>query len=97
MPDFILLMHDDTQEPVRPDLWPPYFAKLREAGVLQGGSAIGRGETVRKDGKSKPPTDHLSGYIRLSAENLAEAKALIHGNPVLECGGTVEICALPRD
>jgi hypothetical protein len=38
----------------------------------------------------------LSGYIRISAGDLDEARGLLAGNPVFEAGGTVEIRELPR-
>jgi hypothetical protein len=95
MNDFVLLMHDDCTAPVPDELWSSYFIKLRSLGVFEGGSAIGAGEVFRKDGAPGPPSDHLSGYIRVRAATLADAKALLVGNPVFEHGGSVEIRALP--
>jgi hypothetical protein len=37
-----------------------------------------------------------ANYIRIEAANLAEAEALLDGNPVYEAGGTVEIRRLPQ-
>ena len=70
--------------------------KLKQTGCFQGGSAIGEGVCVRKSGVPAPVTEHLSGYIRVSAENLHQAKSLLIGNPHFEAGGTVEIRELPR-
>ena len=94
MPDYILLMHDDSvaDEPS----WEPYLRTLRERGALQGGSAIGTGVCARKAGAAPAITAHLSGFIRVTAESLAAAKSLLAGNPVYEAGGTVEIRELPR-
>jgi hypothetical protein len=95
--EYILFMHDDApQGGDRSQAWAAYFAKLRQAGAFQGGSAIGDGVCVAK---SKPPgiTQHLSGYIRIRAVDLAQARDLVAGNPVFEAGGTVEIRELPRD
>jgi hypothetical protein len=97
MKDFILFMHANAGVEAAPDKWPSYFAKLRSVGAFEGGSAIGGGETLRKDGTVAPTTDHLAGFILLQAESLTEAKALIAGNPVFESGGSVEIRELPRD
>ena len=41
-------------------------------------------------------TAHLTGYIRVRAESLDQAKSLLAGNPLFEAGGTVEIRELPR-
>ncbi|MFM9862795.1 MAG: hypothetical protein ACKVRO_04230 [Micropepsaceae bacterium] len=97
MPDFILLMHDDSPPGSTDNGWEDYFKRLREHGAFEGGSAIGGGICVRKDGASPPIAKHLTGYIRVTAKSLAEAKHLLTGNPVYEAGGTVEIRELPRD
>jgi hypothetical protein len=94
MPHFILLMHDDGPGDGGLD-WDPYLMRLREAGVYQGGSAIGDGECVRKSGDAPEPTAHISGFVRVTAKDLAEARQLLAGNPVFEAGGTVEIRELP--
>jgi hypothetical protein len=97
MADFLFLMHRDAAAAVPAEAWPAYLAMLRGAGVFDGGSAIGDGVVMRKDGARPPITAHLSGYIRIQTENLAAAQRLIAGNPVYESGGTVEIRELPRD
>ena len=50
-----------------------------------------------KLGSSPPIAKQLTGYIRVQAESLADARRLLEGNPVYEAGGTIEIRALPRD
>jgi hypothetical protein len=95
--DYIVLMHNDATAPIDPALWPPYLAALRERGVLQGGSAIADGETLRKSGPPAPVSRHLGGYIRIIADSLDEARLSLIGNPVFESGGTVEVRELPRD
>ena len=97
MNDYIFFMHDDVPSHTDPALeWGPYFEKLRAAGAFQGGSAIGGGVCASKRG-SAALTAHLSGYIRIKALDLAQARELVKGNPVFEAGGTVEIRELPRD
>ena len=95
MADYIFLHHDDAPGDGGLD-WDPYLTKLREAGVFQGGSAIGDGECVKKSGAAPDPTFHIGGFIRVMARDLAHAKSLLPGNPVFEAGGTVEIRELPR-
>jgi hypothetical protein len=96
MADFILLMHSDTASPPSPDMWTAYFAALRDKGVFDGGSSIGGGEALRNGGVPAALTTQLVGYIRVRAADLAEARALVEGNPVHLCGGTVEVRALPN-
>ncbi len=75
--------------------WGPYIGKLKAAGALQGGSAMGGGVCVRKAGDTPDISRHLSGYLKVEAESLAAAQALLDGNPVYEAGGVVEIRELP--
>lgn len=95
MRDFIFLMHGDANEDVAQD-WDSYLNKLKAEGRFEGGSGIGEGACYRKSGATPPVTDHLTGYIRVSAQSLADAATLLDGNPVYEAGGTVEIRELPR-
>ncbi len=99
MPDFIFLMHDDVPE--RGDSssdagWGRYLAMLQASGNFQGGSAIGAGVCARKSGEAPGVTRHLSGFIRVAANSLDDARTMLAGNPVFEAGGTVEIRELPR-
>jgi len=97
MPDYMMLMHDDAMSPPSNEMWASYLAKLRGAGVFDGGSSIGAGESHRQGAPAKPVSEHIAGYIRVCAAGLAEARALLTGNPVFECGGTVEIRELPSN
>lgn len=93
MPDFIFLIHDDA-EGVDGTRWGSYFENLGPA--FEGGSAIGSGVCVCKDGPAPEISSHLAGYIRVNAKDLEHARSLLSGNPHYEAGGTVEIRELPR-
>jgi len=95
--DFILLMHNDATGDPSSEMWSSYFSLLRDRGVFEGGSSIAAGESFRKQAIPGRASRHLAGYIRIQAESLTEAKELLSGNPVFECGGTVEICELTHD
>ncbi len=97
MNDYILLMHGDTTMVTPNDMWEAYFSFLNASGVFDGGSSIGGGRCFRKNGNPGPEAIHLTGYIRVRAESLEAASRFLSGNPVYECGGTVEIRELPRD
>ena len=98
MNDYIFLMHNDAQDDGQnsSDRWDAYFAGLRQSGAFQGGSAIGDGLCMSKSSTPVATTAHLSGYIRVQAEDLCRARELVRGNPVFEAGGTVEIRELPK-
>jgi len=97
MRDFIFLMHNDATTALSPEMWEPCLTTLQARGIFDGGSAIGAGEAFRKQASPGPVNDHLGGYIPVRAESLAAARDYLAGNPVYECGGTVEIRELPRD
>jgi hypothetical protein len=99
MNDYFLLMHDDVPQPPLPTTatWDNYLEKLKASGRFGGGSSIGSGACVSRSDQAKSLTTHLSGYIRIQAEDLDDARRLVDGNPVYEAGGTVEIRELPRD
>lgn len=95
MNEYILLMHDDA---VAEDeaAWGPYLAGLRASGRFDGGSAIGPGALVSKRAGVSPVSGTLTGYVRVRAESLEDARRFVEGNPVYESGGTIEIRELPR-
>lgn len=100
MNDYLLLMHDDLPPDRARDseaAWAAYLGTLRASGRFDGGSAIGGGIALRRDGAPAAVTAHLGGYLRLRAESLQDAQRFLAGNPVFEQGGTVEIRELPRD
>lgn len=90
-------MHDDTSRPERGEDWGPYLARLREAGVFEGGSAIGEGRALRRGAPAGSLTRQLTGFLRIRAPNLEAAEGYVVGNPVYEAGGTVEVRLLPPD
>ena len=96
MPDYLMLMHDDPVRSVDDRDWATYFGALQQTGKFRGGSAIGPGVCRRKAGAAPPITARIVGYIRVEAESLADAEALLNGNPVYENGGTVELRELPK-
>ena len=100
MNDYILLMHSDATDHAAADdgdAWGAYIAMLRASGQFDGGSSIGAGECVQKNQPGRPADRQLTGFIRVRATSLADARRFLIGNPVYEAGGTVEIRELPKD
>ena len=96
MPDYIALMRRDTSSEVADADWAPYLETLRAAGALRGGSAIGDGICVRRDGGKALINADIVGFIRIEARDLDDVTTMLAGNPVYEAGGTIEIRELPR-
>jgi hypothetical protein len=85
MPDFVMVMRGAASH----GSWEAYIEKLIASGGFRGGSSLGNGLSVTRgqvDGESD-----ITGFIRLSVENLEAAKALLDGNPLYEAGGTVDL------
>ncbi len=97
MREVIMLMHNDAASKGTSEMRSLYFSFLRGRKVFEGGSSIGAGEASRKHAIPGQESKHLAGYIRVTAESMTEARALLAGNPVSERGGTVEIRELPRE
>lgn len=99
MNQYMLLMHDDVDDRAAADdeaQWAAYVNTLRQSGRFDGGSAVGRGLCAKKHGLARRASQ-LTGYIRVRADSLDDAKQFLAGNPVYDAGGTVEICELPKD
>lgn len=96
MKDYVLFMHSDAERKETTEEWDSYFTRLRASGQFQGGSAIGSGECFRKSGPPGSLHSALTGYIRIQASSLDEAKTFVEGNPTFNAGGTVEVRELPR-
>ena len=99
MNEYILFMHDDADDQTAAGdgtLWSKYLDGLRQTGQFDGGSAIGTGVRHKKDGSTLPAEANPTGFIRVNAESLDDAKRFLEGNPVYDAGGTVEIRELPR-
>lgn len=95
MADFIFLMHNDYDLGGKDENWEPYLAKLSSVGALRGGSAMGLGQCVRRSGAVPELSRYIVGYLKVEARDLDHARELVHGNPVYEADGTVEIRELP--
>jgi hypothetical protein len=100
MNEYILLMHGDAKDraPAEDGVkWGEYIAMLRRSGQFDGGSSMGTGERMKKGEAITSASTGLTGYIRLRAASLEEARRFLIGNPVYEAGGTVEIRELPHE
>lgn len=97
MREYIFFMHTDALSEELSSDWVAYLEKLKATGLFRGGSAIGAGQSIRKEAVAGLPTSHISGYIRVEASDLSAAMALLNGNPTYEAGGAVEIRELILD
>lgn len=94
MNDYIILMLDDAPDSSDGD-WDGYIAGLRQSGQFDGGSSIGSGKRLKKGQPEQAAGLNVTGFIRVRAASIDDAKLLLAGNPDYEAGGSVEIRELP--
>jgi hypothetical protein len=100
MNEYMIFMHNDASDTAAADdgeRWGAYLMHLRQSGCFDGGSSLGIGEELKKGQSSRPAGTALTGFIRIRAETLEDAKRFLVGNPTYEAGGTVEVRELVRD
>lgn len=69
--------------------WNAYISGLVESGKFRGGSRLGNGKCLKKDGSSSNAT--VTGFMQFEAESFEEIEKFLKGNPVFEKGFEVEI------
>ena len=69
--------------------WDSYIDRLIQSGSFRGGSSLGRGARISKDGSDGDCS--VTGYMRLEVADLDEARKLVAGNPLYEAGGYIEL------
>ncbi|OEZ59111.1 hypothetical protein [Duganella sp. HH105] len=94
MNEYIILMLDDAPGDANGD-WDGYIARLRQTGQFDGGSSIGSGQRLKKGQPEQAAGLGVTGFIRVRAASIDDAKLLLAGNPDYEAGGSVEIRELP--
>ena len=72
--------------------WAQYIDSLTKTELFRGGSALGAGFCMIQTSQHTECT--VSGFMRFEADSIEQILALIHGNPVYEAGGEVEVLEL---
>lgn len=74
--------------------WNNWYADLGDK-LADGGAACGRSMTVGSNGSvSDGGANPLSGYTVVNAATHDEANGIAKGCPILQSGGSVEVCEL---
>ena len=91
---YLALMPNNADVEPAADAWERFIAAAGASGLFRGGSAIGNRRVV---GPGVPDTTrHVGGYMRFDADDIAPLLALLEQHPVVNCGGSVELCELPK-
>lgn len=92
---YLLLIHENTTTPVPEAGWAAFIERARTSGMFRGGSELGKRETLGS-GTAVPSSAHIGGYMRFDSEDREALLELLRLHPVLEHGGTVELCEMPE-
>ena len=93
--EYIALIHKNTDSTPTPDEWSRFFQVATNTGMFRGGSEIGKRYTLGTPEVSDT-TDHVGGYMRFDSDDLNQLKDLLKRHPVIEHGGTIELCEMPK-
>jgi hypothetical protein len=99
MPNYLLAYHGggmpqtDEERTRVLAAWGQWYQNLGGA-VVDGGNPVGQARTIAAGGRTTEGggANPVSGYSIIKADNLDAAVALAKGCPILQGGGTVEIC-----
>jgi tRNA 2-selenouridine synthase SelU len=75
--------------------WTAFMQQARESGIFRGGSAIANAVQLGEQ-KVSPVTDSIDGFMRFETDDIERLHALLRSHPVVLCGGTLELCEMPR-
>jgi hypothetical protein len=91
---YLALMHNNTNAEPTAEAWERFFAAAGASGMFRDGSAMGARRVV---GPEVPDTTrYVGGFMRFDADDIAPLLALLEQHPVVKCGGSVELCELPK-
>lgn len=93
--EYILFIHNNTNRPTTKEEWNTFFTAAHQSGIFAGGSEIAN--RIQLGHKSVSDiTKTIGGHMRFEAATLEEVTKLLKLHPVLLCGGTLELCEMPK-
>jgi len=92
---YILLIHANTKSDPADAEWMDFIGRARSSGFFQGGSEIGRRESIGDtDGASLSTS--VAGFMRFDSDDKPGLLDLLRHHPVVVHGGAVELCEMPK-
>ena len=92
---YIALIHKNTDSSPDTDEWDRFIDAAIATGMFKGGSAIGSRQTIGQKTVSDT-TGGVGEFMRFDSDDLEELNALLRHHPVIQHGGTIELCEMPR-
>jgi hypothetical protein len=99
MPKYLLVYHGGSMPETEEEqatvmaAWGQWYEALGQA-VVDGGNPVGKTKTTASDGSVTDGggANPVTGYTIISADDVDAAVDLSKGCPVLQSGGSVEVC-----
>lgn len=99
MANYLLVYHgggpmdpDEAAQAKVMEAWTNWFGQLG-ASVVDGGNPVGRNWTTNSDGTTEDGgANPATGYSVISADSMQAALEMARGCPIIDAGGSVEIC-----
>ena len=93
--EYIALIYKNTDSMPTSAEWSHFFDVATKSGMFRGGSEIGERHTLgRKDVPNT--TADIGGYMRFDSDDVDQLKELLKIHPVVEHGGTIDLCEMPK-
>jgi hypothetical protein len=93
--EYIALIHKNADSTPTSDDWSRFFEVAARTGMFRGGSEIGVRYSLGT--KAVPDTTaSVGGYMRFDSDDLSQLKDLLRMHPVIEHGGSIELCEMPK-
>ncbi|TWT38294.1 hypothetical protein KOR34_32630 [Posidoniimonas corsicana] len=93
--EYIALIHKNADSAPTSDEWDRFFELATATGMFRGGSEIGARLSLGMK-QVEDSTLNLVGFMRFEAYDSAQLKELLLKHPVIQHGGTIELCEMPQ-
>ena len=93
--EYILFIHNNTDQPTTAAQWDAFFAAANQSGLFLGGSEIAGAAQIGSKGV-RATTDSVAGFMRFEAEDVSQLHQLLALHPVYLQGGTLELCEMSQ-
>jgi hypothetical protein len=92
---YIALIHKNADSSPTTDEWDRFIDAAAATGMFKGGSEIGLRQTIGQKTVSDT-TESVGGFMRFDSDDPEELHALLRDHPVIQRGGTIELCEMPN-
>ncbi len=92
---YIALIHNNTDSSPGTDEWDRFIDVAIKTGMFKGGSEMGTRRMIGQKMVSET-TQSVVGFMRFDSGDPVKLHALLKDHPVVQHGGTIELCEMPK-